>query len=157
MMTAHSEFLPVTIHRNKFNCPYYRYRWNESFHPADLIQEISSVNAREQQVLEQNLETDSSHNRPEQPTRIAHADSVVSALDPSNDMTIPVWLPAPFAQYANDLIQKSLQAVGLADATRLPTLIAATLPPLEGSDLRLHFWRIDSVIMWQQLNRRIDE
>ncbi|KAJ7058769.1 hypothetical protein C8F01DRAFT_281773 [Mycena amicta] len=94
--------------------------------------------------------------------RIAYADTSADVLLPENDVQMAVLLPFNFALFANGLIEKALTEAGLPvkDARILtPVSEEAKALPEDPTDASLRFfmWRIPSVLLWQQLDRRIDE
>lgn len=75
---------------------------------------------------------------------------------------MPVILPLNFAAFANDLVSEAQVAAGLTveniltPANETVTALYAS-PESQNAKLGLFIWRIGKDLMWQQLDRRIDE
>jgi hypothetical protein len=70
-----------------------------------------------------------------------------------------VLLPCNFAVYANDLVSQAQAAAGLKERKILePPIPAYNFMGQSGDEKEgLFIWRITPDLMWQQLDRRIDE
>src|ERR1700761_4773285 len=91
--------------------------------------------------------------------RISCAPSLEILLNPGFDIYLPVLLPCDFAVFANDLVSQAQAAAGLKETKLLEPAIRG-LNPLgtAGKDKEgLFLWRVGRDLMWQQLDRRIDE
>nr|GAT50994.1 predicted protein [Mycena chlorophos] len=94
--------------------------------------------------------------------RITYAETPAEVLMPEKDVVMGVLLPYNFALFANELVEKALADAGLptGDAKILTPLSddAKALPP-DPTDASLKFflWRIPGILLWQQIDRRIDE
>ena len=101
--------------------------------------------------------------------RLSLSSSTRLIHEPSNDVVLGLELPHPFAVYVNDLVKTTLKEKGLWTGDRDPVLSRIRCMPFRdelvtersilNAEARIGFylWRIDSVLMWQQLDRRIDE
>ncbi|KAJ7193423.1 hypothetical protein GGX14DRAFT_588656 [Mycena pura] len=94
--------------------------------------------------------------------RLSYAPDPKGILDQANDITMAVLLPANFAAFANDLVckaQNDAEVPGLADRILAPVSSDPKAFDADEGDatLRLYIWRISAALMWQQLDRRIDE
>jgi hypothetical protein len=86
------------------------------------------------------------------------ASSLPALLKPKYDIIIPLLLPCDFAVYANDLASRAQASAGLRETKLLMPAVPGynflgRSPVMEG----LFYWRIGAELMWQQLDRRIDE
>ncbi|KAJ7512451.1 hypothetical protein B0H11DRAFT_481994 [Mycena galericulata] len=91
--------------------------------------------------------------------RVAYAPTLDLLLQRDNDLCLPVILPPDFAVYANDLVSRAQASAGLKETKILKVaipehnLVGLPAGAVEG----LFIWRIGPEMMWQQLDRRIDE
>lgn len=101
--------------------------------------------------------------------RVTYSSSTDAILSPDKDIVIPIILSRGFVTFANDLTREALLDVGL-EKSPLPlapiTDDEGNIPVLEREgvdesgdeiDQIPVFWRMDSVLNWQMLDRRIDE
>ncbi|KAJ6601494.1 hypothetical protein B0H10DRAFT_2230605 [Mycena sp. CBHHK59/15] len=72
---------------------------------------------------------------------------------------MPVLLPCDFAIYANGLVKQALIDAGLQETNALDPAIPACSHSRRSSQETegLYMWTITSHLMWQQVDRRIDE
>lgn len=77
-------------------------------------------------------------------------------LTETNDIILLTFLASGFAKFANDSVRAALDPHSLPESTKDPIQVLNTfeLPPQVFEAVT---WRIDSVLAWQQLERRIDE
>lgn len=70
---------------------------------------------------------------------------------------LQVLLPCKFAVYANALVAQAQAQAGLPQTRLLTPLVSD--PDMVGPNAveGLYFWHIGKNLMWQQLDRRIDE
>ncbi|KAJ7484394.1 hypothetical protein FB451DRAFT_1232352 [Mycena latifolia] len=91
--------------------------------------------------------------------RITCAPSVDEVLSRKKDVMLQVLLPCDFAVYANDLVSQAQAHAGLRETKLLMPMVrqfnflGAPNPQTDG----LFLWRVGKELMWQQLDRRIDE
>ena len=93
--------------------------------------------------------------------------SAEDVLNRSFDLVLGLWLPHTFASYANELIDQSLKDAGLwiegQDQALVHVENARVEPENNDQDDKskeeggAYYWRVNNVVMWQQLDRRIDE
>ncbi|KAJ6616509.1 hypothetical protein B0H10DRAFT_2391938 [Mycena sp. CBHHK59/15] len=62
-----------------------------------------------------------------------------------------------FAIYANDLVRQAQAAAGLREKKILIPAVEDEFEESDGPQEGLFLWRISSELMWQQVDRRIDE
>jgi hypothetical protein len=76
-----------------------------------------------------------------------------------NDLMLQVLLPCEFATYANALVARAQVQAGLAQTPLLIPVVSDSdsEDPDDEEPEMLYFWRIGKDLMWQQLDRRIDE
>ncbi|KAJ7482924.1 hypothetical protein B0H11DRAFT_1915004 [Mycena galericulata] len=155
LYVSHHQTFPLTLAQ---------YQWNEAFNHSRFRTYIlcSNVNDIDSWIstdhtgrLQQHgIKCGDQLNRAQ---RMTFASTVQDLLGQKNDVRLPVLLPLDFAMYANDLIKEALLSAGLPE-TR-------ALEPVEGVDLSestndregLFMWTIGCHLMWQHLDRRIDE
>ncbi|KAJ6571755.1 hypothetical protein B0H19DRAFT_667327 [Mycena capillaripes] len=96
--------------------------------------------------------------------RLAYASDAASVLTAEQDIAMPVTLPTNFAAFANGLVNAAAADAGLGVLTppilspvdASPDVQRALTDP-DDATLRLFIWRMPASLMWQQLDRRIDE
>jgi len=74
---------------------------------------------------------------------------------PKNDLSIPVWLPKDFLEFAQQTLADAFRDVGLSQQDVLVPTITKTTYLHE--DLTLTLFKVTPETMWQQVDRRIDE
>lgn len=95
--------------------------------------------------------------------RISYASTIKAILAKPKDIILPVFLPSDFAAFANDTVRAAMKEHGIAVYTILTPASPLDVKQIvvaadSGSDVHgLFLWRIDKHVMWQQLDRRIDE
>ncbi|KAJ7131939.1 hypothetical protein C8R46DRAFT_1015571 [Mycena filopes] len=91
--------------------------------------------------------------------RMAGAPTLELLLHPQHDICLPVLLPCSFAVYANDLISRAQADAGLQETKLLePAVPQRNYFSAPGDEREgLFIWRITPELMWQQVDRRIDE
>ncbi|KAJ7314560.1 hypothetical protein DFH08DRAFT_972610 [Mycena albidolilacea] len=91
--------------------------------------------------------------------RISAALTLDLLLHPHNDLSLPVLLPCNFAVYANDLVSQAQASAGLPERKILePVVPGYNFIGRSGAETEgLFVWCIPPDLMWQQLDRRIDE
>jgi hypothetical protein len=74
------------------------------------------------------------------------------------DLILQVLLPCKFAVYANDVVSRAQVQAGLPQ-TQLLTPVTSDFDPLKDTERAegLFIWRIGKELMWQQLDRGVDE
>jgi len=80
--------------------------------------------------------------------------SIEELLMPKNDLTIPVWLPNNFLEFAQQTLADAYRDVGLPQQDVLVPII--TTNSLH-ENLTLTLFKVTPETMWQQVDRRIDE
>ncbi|KAJ7098262.1 hypothetical protein C8R44DRAFT_357130 [Mycena epipterygia] len=91
--------------------------------------------------------------------RMTYAPTVDALLSKNKDIVMQVLLPCEFAVYANNVVSKAQARAGLPETTLLTPavpgfdFVGASDPKTDG----LFFWHIGKELMWQQLDRRVDE
>lgn len=91
--------------------------------------------------------------------RTVCAPTVEALLDEDGDICMQVLLPCEFAIYANDVVRKAQARAGLCETTFLVPLLNGVEYPEAPQPLAdgLFLWRIGPELMWQQLDRSVDE
>ncbi|KAJ7669352.1 hypothetical protein DFH06DRAFT_1321374 [Mycena polygramma] len=91
--------------------------------------------------------------------RMVYAPTVEALLTKKKDIMLQVLLPCDFAVYANDVVSRAQAEAGLPETKLLMpavhgfNFLGNPDPQTDG----LFFWRIGKDLMWQQLDRRVDE
>ena len=88
--------------------------------------------------------------------RVSFASGVEGVLIETGYIALPVLFPADFALCANTLVEEAQRDAGFILA---PLNTSLTMSDLDHADdtLRLFVWSIPASLMWQQMDRRIDE
>jgi hypothetical protein len=91
--------------------------------------------------------------------RTARAPIVEALPGEGEDICMQVLLPCEFAIYANDVVRKAQAQAGLRGTTPLVPLLNGVEYPEAPKPLAdgLFLWRIGPDLMWQQLDRSVDE
>lgn len=91
--------------------------------------------------------------------RISFAPTLELLLQPEHDLRLLVVLPCNFAVYANDLIGQAQASAGLKERKILePAISGYNFLGTTGDEKEgLFIWCVGPDIMWQKLDRRIDE
>ncbi|KAJ7322953.1 hypothetical protein DFH08DRAFT_969591 [Mycena albidolilacea] len=161
----------ITTYDDVANVPY---EWNEKFHVGSFEQYIWDSNARE--ILEWIQSDDygclSPHGvvrdeyrlpndgRPydelEEYQRVTCAPTVDAVLSPDKDLVLQALLPREFAAYASRIVgnARAQQAGVVPQREALAPAVPHVRP---NSVVGLYYWRIGKELMWQQLDRRVDE
>ncbi|KAJ6491275.1 hypothetical protein C8R47DRAFT_1122152 [Mycena vitilis] len=144
------------------------YPWNTGFSFTGYRAHINQLNAAEVEKwvrfdhLERLIQhgVTSSAQISDAVQRIACAPTLDILLHSGFDISLPVILPCDFAVYANDLVSQAQAAAGLKETKLLEPAVRGFFNPLgsRGMDKEgLFFWGVGRELMWQQLDRRIDE
>lgn len=89
-----------------------------------------------------------------QAKRVTYGTSMDTVLfSSSNDITIPIVTSTEFVEFANELVAKALDKKGLP--SKIPLEILTT--PSWDEELVVALWRLDKILNWQMVDRRIDE
>ncbi|KAF8311764.1 hypothetical protein DL93DRAFT_2082968 [Clavulina sp. PMI_390] len=98
--------------------------------------------------------------------RVSFAPEVSSLLEPEGDIILLFFASPGFATFANDLVKAALQEHSLPlpnsesdewDMIQILGLYTRQQQDDDEVDLEMLKWRINAVIGWQQIDRRIDE
>ncbi|KAJ7263594.1 hypothetical protein B0H12DRAFT_1268045 [Mycena haematopus] len=94
--------------------------------------------------------------------RLTCSQSIEMILSRESDIVMPVVVPRNLAAYMNHLVGEAQKAAGLDVQPMLTPTVATDetlIVPPDSTDSNdgLYMWRITKDIMWQQLDRRIDE
>ncbi|TRM65507.1 hypothetical protein BD626DRAFT_616231 [Schizophyllum amplum] len=129
------------------------YTWDTSFNVEDFKKAIDAFNQKEgegfgQYALE---ETDVPA------ARITYATTVAELLDASHDICIPLFLGKSFMAYAQEVIDKALKAAKLQLVNPVFTAMESEESGYEMFGQAPVLWRLDKLLNWQMVDRRIDE
>ncbi|KAK7013881.1 hypothetical protein R3P38DRAFT_3322436 [Favolaschia claudopus] len=141
----------------------YRYTWNQHFNPAKFAARIIESNIQDVDAwLSEDLDgrlhahgvmSGDDLNRAQ---RMTSATNLQDLLEHDNDIRIPVLLPIEFASHANKITNEVLTEIGLQPIQLLePAIDRVGIGP--DTPEGLFMWIIGSHLMWQHLDRRIDE
>ncbi|KAJ7611561.1 hypothetical protein DFH06DRAFT_1244477 [Mycena polygramma] len=94
--------------------------------------------------------------------RLTYGVTATAVLDYAHDVVLPVLLPCKFAAFANKLVGEAQAAAGLQVSMILTPAVKAhrhLVVDAESDDTTegVFLWRIGRELMWQQLDRKIDE
>ncbi|KAJ7482915.1 hypothetical protein B0H11DRAFT_1914995 [Mycena galericulata] len=147
------------------NIPKYWYlshfRWDESFSHAKLQAYIIQSNMEDidlwyhadfgRRLQRYGIICSDQLNNAQRTTSASNAKDLQKQ---ANDIRMPLILPCDFAEYANEVVSKAQFSLGL-QALRIlePVVSTETGSNREG----LFMWNIGSQLMWQHLDRQIDE
>lgn len=87
---------------------------------------------------------------------MTYASNLEDLLDSAHNIRLPVLLPSDFAAYVNGVVNESQVASQLPAAPVLELAVPGQTEILDVTE-GLYLWTIGSPLMWQQLDRRIDE
>ncbi|KAJ7452656.1 hypothetical protein FB451DRAFT_1100774 [Mycena latifolia] len=135
------------------------YTWGECFNVSDFAHEIDCFNLRQ---ITDWLEADWKLPRFTSAARVTYGPTVGKVLDRAQDIVMPLLLPCNFAAFANWLVGEAQAAAGLPVEKILRPAVPSQkhlVVDSESSDTTqgIFLWRIGRELMWQQLDRRIDE
>lgn len=140
------------------------YAWDESFSIEGFARAIDGFNEKEASNVQENLGWISEsplEDKPISAARTTYGSTVSEVLSPKKDILIPILIPDDFLEFANEMTVQALrQALNLDQSVDLEPLRPAKTDPQddegEGGE-KLVIWRLDKVLSWQMLDRRIDE
>ncbi|KAF8320355.1 hypothetical protein DL93DRAFT_2224717 [Clavulina sp. PMI_390] len=94
--------------------------------------------------------------------RVTVAPDVTTLLEPQGDMVLLFFASSGFAAFANELVEEALKEHGLSlpGEGQMIEILGQFIRHYsywEKFEVEMLRWRIDSVIGWQQIDRRIDE
>ncbi|KAF9029392.1 hypothetical protein BDP27DRAFT_1349689 [Rhodocollybia butyracea] len=120
-----------------------KYEWDENFNIKDFIESIDRYNDCELQ----SPELEWRNHRLKFPTvqRVTHA---------SHDVVIPVVTTEEFVTFANASVVEALEMKGILGNEKI---IPLTVLDHDGKHEVLTVWRLNKVLNWQMVDRRIDE
>lgn len=138
----------------------YSYKWNPFFNLRDLIEHIKRSNRNE---ITGWLETDltgrlETHGLvwTDPAQRMTYSPDMDGLLDSINDIRIPLFLPCDLAAHLNGVVNQG-QAEAHLPLKDVLKPASANCDYSHGEDEGLYMWSVDSDLMWQQTDRRIDE
>jgi hypothetical protein len=134
-----------------------RYKWDRTFNLAEFKKALNDHNQKESEVV-----LDNAHQVADVDSipaaRITYGDSVEQVLLPANDIIIPLILDRSFFDFANTEIVSALQGVKeLADLDEGDCAAPLTLVSSDYTEEVIALWRLNKVLNWQMLDRRLDE
>jgi hypothetical protein len=142
--------------------PTSRYEWNKDFDIKTFKKTIDAANKHEARQSDIDARDYKKSNFKELYLAVArstYASSVDEVLSPAKDLVIPLYLgDRDFVDFSNNLTLEALAETGYSQAK--PPL---QIPTVNGKPVKLWeqtpavFWRLNSVLNWQMLDRRIDE
>ncbi|KAK0458461.1 uncharacterized protein EV420DRAFT_1542382 [Desarmillaria tabescens] len=133
------------------------YEWNESFNLEDFSASIDSFNDREIKGFTEAYESiEWSRDGPikvSNAARVTYGASVDEALSKEKDIRIPLILKKKFVDFVNTMVLKALEEAGIKGS--LPLL--ETVGTNDSDEERAFMWRLNDILNWQMIDRRIDE
>lgn len=153
------------------------YLWNKHFRKTSLEWMMDDFNLRQIQVwledyrrswFKKPYNPNSNQRHEDGPLfkdalRVSYASTIEPVLAKSKDIVLPVLLPSDFAAFANDTVRAAMKDHDIDAYTILTPASPLDVEEIvvtadSGRDVEgLFLWRINKDLMWQQLDRRIDE
>ncbi|KAJ4485192.1 hypothetical protein J3R30DRAFT_3813487 [Lentinula aciculospora] len=140
------------------------YEWDVRFFVGEFAQSIDCFNDRAQWAMEGKwyniAERDAEKVKFPEVKRVTYANSIEEIFSSDNDIAIPIFAPAEFVPFANDFIMKVLREL---DLDKSKSGMKREVSPLvviskdEKYDVVMAIWRLDDILNWQMVDRRIDE
>ncbi|KAJ7484388.1 hypothetical protein FB451DRAFT_1128513 [Mycena latifolia] len=147
--------------------PHPEYPWDAAFTFTGFRSHIEQTNLNEvgqwiKADINQRLErhgVSHGYNLSDSVRRMSGAPTLELLLQRELDVCLPVLLPCNFAVYANDLVSRAQDSLGLKERKILePAMPGYSFRNVPGDEREgLFIWRVSSDLMWQKLDRRIDE
>jgi len=134
-----------------------RYSWDKDFKIELFKKELDKFNEQEISAAIDGV-GDSAEDF--DAARITYADDVATLFSSEKDIVIPLFMPKGFLDHANQLILAGLaETLPNHDAQNGPLKFFAKADGYYQVKLELDMvlWRLDKVLNWQMLDRRIDE
>ncbi|KAJ7623036.1 hypothetical protein DFH06DRAFT_1104714 [Mycena polygramma] len=137
-----------------------KYTWGPKFNIPDFTHALDTFNLR--QIVEWLTDDFMEDHDLEAAKRITYGNTVAAILNRAHDVVMPVLLPCNFAAFANKLVGEAQAAAGLKVSKILTPTVKAhkhlvVSPESTDATEGIFLWRIGRELMWQQLNRKIDE
>ncbi|KAJ7430004.1 hypothetical protein B0H11DRAFT_1714224, partial [Mycena galericulata] len=143
----------------------HRYKWDELFSHEGLKAHINRSNRAEVdgwiatdedpgRLLNQGVDW---HDPLKDAQRMTYASSLDDLLDSTHDIRFPVLLPCDLAAYVNKVVNKGQAKAHLPIAPVLKLAGPGQSQNLADDIEGLYMWSIGSHLMWQQIDRGIDE
>ncbi|KAJ7128823.1 hypothetical protein C8R43DRAFT_1074699 [Mycena crocata] len=144
------------------------YTWGPEFNIPDFEHQIDAFNLRQvrswisqEDFLDKHSFKDGGKELKDA-ARLTYGSTTAAVLDPKHDVVLPVLLPCDFAAFANKLVSEAQATAGIkVEKILTPAVKAHThlIVKTDSGDATegVFLWRIGSELMWQQLDRRIDE
>lgn len=131
-----------------------RYDWDEDFDIKDFKKAIDNFNNAEANAADENsryLDRVSI----DEAARITYTDSVEELLSSlKHDIVIPLIISPTFMDFTNDIIKTALVEHGFAGIEALQPYAGDRKKDMKEITVK---WRLDKILNWQMLDRRIDE
>lgn len=143
------------------------YTWGPKFNIRDFKHQIDVFNLRqitewltEGFLEDHDLEEDGDEFKAAM--RLTYGTTATAVLNSAHDVVLPVLLPCNFAAFANKLVSDAQAGAGLKVSKILKPAAKShkhlvVNPESDDTTEGLFLWRIGRDLMWQQLDRRIDE
>lgn len=99
-------------------------------------------------------------------TRTSFSDDMEEVLDESHHIRMLLYLPKSLVEYVNKIVTEALADIGVNNPRNPLTPIGSISPEFSSTtaqdgrnaeEISIVAWTLDEVLMWQQLDRRIDE
>ncbi|KAL1743263.1 hypothetical protein HDZ31DRAFT_65212 [Schizophyllum fasciatum] len=134
------------------------YTWDENFRIDDFKRAMDEFNAKESENFGAELYILRGREHVAEAARITYADTADGLLDAAHDIRIPLFLGAQFKAYAEQVVGKALKEQGLQPAGSVLSAVESEMEPqYDAKEMAPVLWRLDRVLNWQMVDRRIDE
>ncbi|KAJ3730207.1 hypothetical protein C8R42DRAFT_714913 [Lentinula raphanica] len=138
------------------------YEWDDNFTIPNFTEAIDSFNKRELDAMQEEWNHVADDRIETFPAikRVSYSSTIDQIFSDQNNMSIPILMTEAFVQFANELVMKALQELNLnkgRDGKTKPFPLEIIGPENEEYGVVLAIWRLDCILNWQMVDRRIDE
>ncbi|KAJ3823192.1 hypothetical protein F5880DRAFT_1653181 [Lentinula raphanica] len=92
--------------------------------------------------------------------RVTYASAINEIFADENNMSMPIFTTHAFVRFANEIVMRALKELNLVTESsgRAKTFPLEIIDPtMTENGLVLALWRLDRILTWQMVDRRIDE
>ncbi|KAJ3752869.1 hypothetical protein EV360DRAFT_88328 [Lentinula raphanica] len=138
------------------------YEWDDSFTIPKFTHAIDVFSECETNVLQERwAHFAENHDEPAQfpaVKRVTYSSTIDEIFADKNNISIPIFATARFVHFANDILMGAFQELNLHEETTTSECpLKIVEPAMQENDVVLALWRLDHILTWQMLDRRIDE
>jgi hypothetical protein len=113
---------------------------------------MDDFNAKERKHID-DWERDAGETAHASIARLTYSESMDEILTSAKDIVIPVMMPKKPFYFANEMLTDALSRLSVTD---ISPLLATSESDSEDDEI-LTFWRLNSILNWQMLDRQVDE